>query len=48
LDFIEGEKVVSVEKGCKIITVKTEAGKSYSSMALACGYWQQQAQIGCC
>jgi len=34
LDFIEGEKVVSVEKAGKIITVKTEAGKSYSSMAL--------------
>jgi len=34
LDFIEGEKVVSVEKIEKVITVKTESGKSYSSLAL--------------
>jgi NADH-dependent peroxiredoxin subunit F len=34
LDFIEGEKVVEVAKEDKIITVKTESGKKYSSFAL--------------
>lgn len=34
LDFIEGEKIVSVTKNDEIITVKGESGKEYTSKAL--------------
>lgn len=34
LDVFDGEKAVEVKKDGKVITVKTESGKTYSSMAL--------------
>lgn len=34
LDIFEGEKVIKVEKEGKIITVKTESGKTYTTLSL--------------